>query len=116
VKPRLQADADLNEDIIKGVLRREPGIDFQTAGSAGIRGLSDWEVLAIAAAEDRILVSHDRRTMPGTFRSFVPTSSSPGLFLIPQNTHLLIAIESLLMAWVASEHEEWANRVVWMPF
>jgi hypothetical protein len=36
VKPRFQADADLNEDIVKGVLRREPGIDFQTATSAGL--------------------------------------------------------------------------------
>jgi hypothetical protein len=34
VKLRFQADADLNEDIVKGVLRREPGIDFQTPFSA----------------------------------------------------------------------------------
>jgi hypothetical protein len=51
VKLRFQADADLNEDIVKGVLRREPGIDFQTATSAGLRGLSDLEVLALAAVE-----------------------------------------------------------------
>jgi len=45
VKIRFQADADLNEDIVKGVLRREPGIDFRTAGAADFRHLSDLEVL-----------------------------------------------------------------------
>jgi hypothetical protein len=64
VKVRFQADADLNEDIVTGVLRREPKVDFQTATAAGLRLLSDLEVLNLAAREGRILVSHDRRTMP----------------------------------------------------
>jgi hypothetical protein len=29
MKVQLQADADLNEIIVKAVLRREPGIDFR---------------------------------------------------------------------------------------
>jgi predicted nuclease of predicted toxin-antitoxin system len=70
VKLRFQADADLNEDIVKGVLRREPGIDFQTATSDGLRGLSDLEVLALAAEEGRILVSHDRKSRRRLGNSF----------------------------------------------
>jgi hypothetical protein len=34
MKIRFQADADLNEDIVTGVLRRVPEIDFQTATEA----------------------------------------------------------------------------------
>jgi hypothetical protein len=34
-----KADADLDEDIVTGLRRREPGIDFQTATEAGLRGL-----------------------------------------------------------------------------
>ena len=30
MKIRFQADADLNEDIVSGVRRREPSVDFQT--------------------------------------------------------------------------------------
>lgn len=116
MKPRFQADADLNEDILKGVLRREPKVDFRTATSARLRGLSDLEVLIVAAEEGRILVSHDRKTMPQTFAQFIRGKTSPGLFLISQKTDLLIAIESLLLAWNASDHEEWINRIVALPF
>jgi hypothetical protein len=116
VKIRFQADADLNEDIVKGVLRREPGIDFRTATSAGLRGLSDLEVVTLAAHDGRVLVSHDRKTMPQAFAQFIGAKTSPGLFLVSQKTDLLVAIESILLAWTASDAREWVNRLVAIPF
>jgi hypothetical protein len=116
VKLRFQADADLNEDIVKGVLRREPRIDFRTATVAGLRGLSDLEVLTLGAQDGRVLVSHDRKTMPRTFARFIATRTSPGLFLVSQKTDLLISIESILLAWSASDAEEWVNQVIAIPF
>ena len=70
MKVSFQADADLNAEIIAGVRRREPSIDFQTADEADLRRLPDPEVLAFAAQENRILVTHDRRTMPKHFADF----------------------------------------------
>ncbi|HEX5731719.1 MAG TPA: DUF5615 family PIN-like protein [Blastocatellia bacterium] len=67
MKIRFQADADLNEDIFTGVLRREPGIDFQTAEEADLRSLNDYQVLKLAADQGRVLVTHDRKTMPRQF-------------------------------------------------
>ncbi len=49
MKVRLQADSDFNEDVVSGVLRRAPEIDFQTANEADFTGLSDPEILAAAA-------------------------------------------------------------------
>ena len=46
---RFQADADLNAEIVAGVLRREPSIDFQTADTANVRRVSAPEVLVLAA-------------------------------------------------------------------
>lgn len=46
MKVRFQADADLNAEIVAGVLRREPSIDFQTADEANLRRFPDPEVLA----------------------------------------------------------------------
>ena len=109
------ADADFNDAVVKGVLRREPAIDCCGAASAGLRGLSDREVLAFAASEGRVLVSHDRKTVPRAFAEFVRTSRSPGVFIISQKVDHLAAIEALLLVWAASEAEEWANRICTLP-
>jgi len=82
VRPRFLADADLKRAIVAGVKRREPVVDFQTAQDADLEGLKDSDVLAIAAKQGRILVSHDFGTMPRHFRSFVSRQKSPGVFLI----------------------------------
>lgn len=76
---RFQADDDLNEKIITGVRRREPAIDFQTAAEAGLHGLSDAEVLTLAARAGRVLVSHDFRTMPTEFARFVQAFPQHGI-------------------------------------
>lgn len=54
---RFQADADFNLKIVAAAVRREPTLDFRTADEAGLRGLTDFEVLARAAAESRVLDS-----------------------------------------------------------
>jgi hypothetical protein len=114
MKIRFLADADLSCDVMKGVLRREPGIDFQVAGGE-LRGLNDSEVLALAASQGRVLVSHDRKTMPRAFAEFVETTSSPGVFIISQKVDTLAAIEALLLVWAASDAEEWTNRICALP-
>ncbi len=116
MKIRFQADADLDEDIVTGLRRREPGIDFQTATEAGLRGLDDRQVLARAAEEGRILATHDRKTMPHHFADFILQKRSPGLVIISQKTGTLVAIEELLLIWTASEAEEWTNRIAVIPF
>ena len=115
MKIRFLADADLNHDVVKGVLRREPGIDFRTAAGRELRGLSDREVLTLAAAEGRSLVSHDRKTMPHAFAEFVTAMSSPGVFIVSHKVDPLAAIEALLLVWAASEADEWANQICTLP-
>jgi len=115
MKIRFQADADLNEDIVTGLLRRAPEMDFQTAEAAGLRGLDDPVVLARAAQLGRLLVSHDGKTMPGHFGDFIVVEESPGLLIVPQNLDPPAAIEELLLVWVASAAEEWTNRIARLP-
>ena len=115
MKVRYQADADLNEDIVTGVQRRVPEIDFQTAHEAQLANLPDPKVLAQAAQEGRILVTHDRRTMPTHFGQFIENHNSPGLIVISQNADLLLAITELILIWTASEAEEHVNSIRTLP-
>src|SRR5882724_1318591 len=60
---RLASDADVHGDIIRGLRRRLPEIDLVRAQDALPEGAPDPEVLAWAAAENRILVTNDRNTI-----------------------------------------------------
>ncbi len=115
MKVRYQADYDLNQEIVRILCHREPMIDFQTAHKAGLEGINDDQVLAIAALEGRILVSHDRKTMPLHFTQFISNQISPGLILISQDLPPVIAVEELLLIWAASTPEEYVNRMVSIP-
>lgn len=83
--PKLLADADLDEDLIRGLLRVEPGVDFLTAADGGTRGLTDRQIIELAVATDRVIVSHDRSTMTAEFYRFLDEGhSSPGLIFVRQ--------------------------------
>src|SRR5690242_14407725 len=113
--PRFVADENFNAKIIAGLLRREPSIDFQTAKAAGILGLSDEAVLAIAGREGRLLISHDRETMPGHFNRFIAASTSAGVLIVSQSLAIREAIEQILLVWTASDAEEWRDRIGFLP-
>jgi hypothetical protein len=115
LKIRFQADADIDPDIRKGLVRREPTIDFRPAAGVIPDGTLDPEVLAIAADDDRVLVSGDVRTMSVHFRNFVATRESPGVLLTPSSRSIGAAIEGLLFVWLNWTPEDLRNRVSWLP-
>ena len=115
MKPRFQADADFNHKILIGLRRREPSVDFLSAHGGGVVGVRDPDVLRIAAESARILVSHDRKTMPGHFARFRETRSSPGLIIVSQDLDIGAAIEDLLLIWLATDAEEWVEQLGFVP-
>lgn len=115
MRPRFQADADFNQKIVVGLRRREPAVEIVNALDGGVVGVPDPEVLTTAAESGRILVSHDRKTMPGYFKRFRETRSSPGIIIVAQNLDIGAAIEDLLLIWAATDAEEWAERIGFIP-
>lgn len=61
---RLLIDQDLDQVILRGLLLRVTTLDVTTAHQAGLSDSSDPDLLAWAAEQARIVVTHDRRTMP----------------------------------------------------
>ena len=106
---RFVADADLNQKIVSATVRLEPVLDFLAANDAGLLGLPDPEVLAVAAELDRILISHDMKTMPRHFSDFISHTRSPGVILIQQRMPIADAVENLILIWAASDASEWAT-------
>src|SRR5689334_3009402 len=113
---RFLADADLNHVIVKGCRRQEPTLDFMSANEAKLEGVPDVEVLEFAAEQNRILVTHHRRTMPWHFGEFLMRgASSPGVFLVNQHAPFADVIEQLVLIWAASDAYECKDRIVEIP-
>ncbi|SPF33583.1 conserved hypothetical protein [Candidatus Sulfopaludibacter sp. SbA4] len=115
MRARLLADADLRYGIVRGLRRREPTVDFQPSQRLIADGVEDPDVLALAAGLERVLVSHDFRTMPGHFYRFLEFRQSPGVILIPQMMPIGQAVEELQMAWACKEAEEFRNQITYLP-
>ncbi len=80
---RLAADENFNGDIVRGLLLRRPELDLIRIQDAGLEGADDPTVLAWAAENDRILLTHDRATMPDfAYARLGSGQPMPGLFVL----------------------------------
>jgi hypothetical protein len=117
VSIRFLAEEDLDADIIKGLRSREPAIDILDVKSTGLRGAKDPDLLELAAQQDRILITHDRRTMTRHVLERLSVGKrSPGLFIVPQQSPIGEIVDWLLLVWTASQAEEWRDQIVYLPF
>ena len=115
-RPRFFADHDFNENIIQGVLRREPTIEFIRAREVGLESNPDSDILAFATQQQLIVLSHDVNTMTAAaFARMAAGHSLSGVFMVEQLDSVAPIIESLVMIAVAREAEEWADQVNFLP-
>jgi hypothetical protein len=110
---RLASDADVHGEIIRGLRRRLPEIDLVRVQDALPEGTSDPEVLAWAAAEDRILITNDRNTMVGFAHQRVAEGEPvPGLIATTNEQSIGSAIDDILIIAEFMPEEEIRNQVV----
>ncbi len=116
MKIKFQADNDLHEDILRSVKRSEPAIDFQRAPELNLHlGVGDPEVLRLCAEQNRMLVTHDRHSMPEHFIKFIERRDSPGVFIVSRKLSIGQSAEWLVLYWAASEAEEYQNQIIDIP-
>jgi predicted nuclease of predicted toxin-antitoxin system len=112
---RLLVDHDFNQRILRGVQSRAE-VDVVLARAVNLQDKPDAVLLAWAAAEDRIVLSHDLETMPSFAVVRVRNGETmPGLILIPQDLRIGKAIEELTMIAVCSDQSEWRNTINYVP-
>lgn len=112
MKIAFQADADFNVKILKGLRRIAPEIDFQSAENANLQGKDDRSVLEIAAEQNRVVVSHDRKTMPVHFGEFLIDNPCPGVVILSKRVSIGDAINRLIALWVDFDSERLANSIL----
>jgi Domain of unknown function (DUF5615) len=115
MRAKFLADANFDLVILVASKRRELAFEYQAALEAGLTGLQDPDMLAVAARQARVLLTHDIRTMPQHFASFIREHTSAGVLLVPQSLPRRHVVEDLLLVWSAMEATEWTNRIMSFP-
>lgn len=112
----LLTDEDFNYQITDGLLMREPQLDLARVQEVGLRGASDPVVLAWAAQEGRVLLTHDVTTMTHYANQRVQAGlPMPGVFAVPKTLTVGRAIDELVILVECSLDGEWENQIRYLP-
>jgi hypothetical protein len=115
---RFLFDECTDPDLIEALLRREPIEDALRVGwpDAPPEGTLDPELLVLAESVNRVLVSNDRKSMPGHLADhFAAGRHTVGVILLRKYHSMRTYVEELLRLWSADEAEEWVDHTVYIP-
>lgn len=113
---RLLADENFNNDIIRGLFLRQPNLDLLRVQDIGLGETDDRAILAWAAEQQRIVLTHDRATMPDfAYERLSRDEAMAGLFVINDRLSLRQAIDELLLIFSCTEQLEWKGIVLYLP-
>ena len=112
----LLADQNFNEHIVDGLMRRLSTLDVVLARDVDLSEAPDPIVLQWAAKQGRVLLTHDRRTVPAFARSRVEAGlPMTGIFLVSDDLPVGRAIEELLIAVQCLSKEECNGIIRFFP-
>ena len=112
----LVSDENFNNDIVRGLLRRNPDLDIVRVQDVGLRGEDDPAILEWAAQEESVLLTHDAATMAHfAYQRVKAGKSMPGVIEVPDDLPIGTAIEDILLLVEYSEKGEWESQVVYLP-
>jgi len=113
---RLLADENFNQKIVRGLMRRNSDLNITSVHDVGLRGATDADVLAWAAEDGRIVLTHDQSTMPNyAYERVTSGAFMPGVFVIGNRLAIGTAIDELLLMAECTEQSEWTSLVVHVP-
>lgn len=111
----LLLDENFNQRILRGLKRRIPNLDYLVAQESGLSGALDPDVLAWAAERNRVLVTHDLKTIPRFASERVAASlSMSGVIAVDDDLPIGQVIEELTIIVTCSETVDWENQVVYL--
>lgn len=100
------------------LLRCNPAIDVLRVGDEGgpPLGTPDPDILEYVERTQRMLVTNNRKSMPGhVAEHFAAGRHHYGILQVRTERPLPEIVESLHIIWGASVYEEWKDRTVWIP-
>ena len=112
---RLAADENVDGRVLRGLTLRIRAVDLVRVQAAGLAGASDPEILAWAAAEDRVLLTHDVHTMTAFAAERLANGEPmPGLVILPQTQAIGPVLDALKELVTLHDAEDLRHRIVYL--
>jgi hypothetical protein len=113
---RWLADENFNNDILRALFRRNAGVDIVRAQDAGLTGFDDEALLAWAAEQNRVLLTHDVSTITAhAYQRVVNGELMPGVFEVSRDVPIRVAVDDILLIAQCSKPGEWDGQVRYLP-
>ncbi len=113
---KFAADENLNNDIVRGVRRRNPSVDIVRVQDAGLFGADDATILEWASESGRVLLTHDVSTMTRYAYERVGRGQPMlGVFEIARHVAIGVAIDEISILAECSHDDEWQGQVRYLP-
>jgi hypothetical protein len=113
---RFAAVENFNNDVIRGLRRRDPAFDIVRVQDSDVAGKDDPAVLAWCADQKRILLTHDVRTVTRfAYERVVAGLPMPGVIEASLSLPLSRVIDDLHVLASASLEGEWEGQVRFLP-
>jgi len=110
---RFAADENFDGRILQGLRARLPDLDIVRVQDTALAQSPDPELLAWLAVEERILLTHDAKTMPGFIYERVRQGlSMPGVIEVQHSTPIGQAIDELEVMIGAGRPSDFENLVI----
>jgi hypothetical protein len=112
----LAADENFNAHIVRGLERRLPQADVVTVQQAALRSTQDPEILAWAAGEGRVLLTHDVNTLTKHAWDRVQKGlGMPGVLAIPSEAPIGAVVKDLVLVLAVHEPGDLEGQILYLP-
>lgn len=113
---KLLADENFHRAIVRSLLRRLPDLDLVRVQDVGLNGADDAALLAWAASEGRVVLTHDVRTLVADAYARVRAElPMPGVIEVSQEAPIGPVVDDLLVLALCSQPGEWEGQVLYVP-
>ena len=113
---RWLADENFNNDILRALFRASRDLDIVRAQDVGLTGTGDEVLLAWAADQNRVLLTHDVSTITAhAYRRIMKGEPMPGVFEVSCRVSIRAAVEDIVLLSECSNPGEWEGQVRYLP-
>ena len=103
-------------DILRGLLRRQPDLDIVRVQDIGLSGADDPTLLVWAAQQGRIILTHDVTTMTRyAYERVQAGRPMPGVFEVSRSVPIGTVIEDIMLLAESSLEGEWEGQIRYLP-